>query len=289
MAEILFSKITCKFNFMNSKISVYGSSGFVGGKFAEMYNDVIKIPRDQRKPDSENILYFISTTHNYHVHDDITLDVKTNLEVLCEVLNHCKSKNITFNFISSWFVYGKECDLPVKEDSICNPTGFYSITKKCAEDLIISFCKTYNVSYRIIRLCNVLGKGDRNVSEKKNVITWMINQLKNDIDVDLYDMGTPIRDIMHVTDVCRAIRIIIDKGNLNEIYNVGSGQPHTIRAIIETAKKKLNSKSKINYISPSDFNKIIQNKNFWMDVQKLSSLGFSPQHTTEYIVGDLCQ
>ena len=57
MAEILFSKITCKFNFMNSKISVYGSSGFVGGKFAEMYNDVIKIPRDQRKPDSENILY----------------------------------------------------------------------------------------------------------------------------------------------------------------------------------------------------------------------------------------
>ena len=80
---------------MISKISVYGSSGFIGRKFVEMYDDVIKIPKNQRKPETNDILYFISTTHNYHVHDDVTLDVKTNLEVLCEVLNYCKSKNIT--------------------------------------------------------------------------------------------------------------------------------------------------------------------------------------------------
>ena len=274
---------------MISKISVYGSSGFIGRKFVEMYDDVIKIPKNQRKPETNDILYFISTTHNYHVHDDVTLDVKTNLEVLCEVLNYCKSKNITFNFISSWFVYGNKCNSPVKEDSICNPTGFYSITKKCAEDLIISFCKTFDVTYRIIRLCNVLGKGDLNVSKKKNVITWMINQLKDNKDIDLYDMGTITRDVMHVTDVCRAIKLIISNGDYNEIYNVGSGQPTTVDAIIKTAKKKLNSKSKINYIKSLDLDKDSENKSFWMDVQKLSSLGFSPQHSIEYIMGDLCQ
>ena len=153
---------------MNSKISVYGSTGFIGSRFVELYEEEsIKLPRYQRNPETPNILYFISTTHNYHVHDDITLDVKTNLEVLCQVLKYCKSRDIVFNFISSWFVYGKDTDLPAREDSICNPTGFYSITKKCAEDLIISFCNTYGVKYRIIRLCNVLGRGDKKVSPRQ--------------------------------------------------------------------------------------------------------------------------
>jgi nucleoside-diphosphate-sugar epimerase len=275
---------------MNSKISVYGSTGFIGSRFVELYKEEsIKLLRYQRNPETPNILYFISTTHNYHVHTDITLDVKTNLEVLCTVLKYCKSRDIVFNFISSWFVYGKSIDLPAREDSICNPTGFYSITKKCAEDLIISFCNTYGVKYRIIRLCNVLGRGDKKVSPKKNAITWMINQLKNNEDIDLYDNGTPIRDVMHIDDVCRAIKTIMDEGKTNDIYNVGSGQPNTIGDIIESSRDKLKSTSKINYIEPSDFHKVVQNKDFWMNVEKLTSLGFTPQYTLEHIVNDLCQ
>jgi len=275
---------------MNSKISVYGSTGFVGSRFFELYEEQsIRIPRNQRNPETTNILYFISTTHNYHVHDDITLDVKTNLEVLCEVLNYCRSKDIVFNFISSWFVYGKDIDLPAREDSICNPTGFYSITKKCAEDLIISFCNTYDVKYRIIRLCNVLGRGDNKVSSKKNAITWMINQLKNNEDISLYDNGTPIRDVIHIDDACRAIKTIIDRGKTNDIYNVGSGHPNTIGAIIELSREKLKSTSKINYIESTTFHKVVQNKDFWMNVEKLTSLGFKPQYTVEHIVNDLCQ
>ena len=47
-----------------------------------------------------------------------------------------KNSNTVFNFISSWFVYGKNNEIPFREDySQCNPTGFYSITKYCAEQL----------------------------------------------------------------------------------------------------------------------------------------------------------
>ena len=91
-------------------------------------------------------------------------------------------------------------------------------------------------------------------------------------------MGTITRDVMHVTDVCRAIKLIISNGDYNEIYNVGSGQPTTVDAIIKTAKKKLNSKSKINYISPSDFHKFIQNKDFWMENNKLKELVLIKQY-----------
>ena len=114
-------------------ISLYGC-GFIGTHFKYMYDSDVHVQgRDERVPAHKDILYFISTIHNYHVHDDITRDVDTNLRVLCETLEHCRSKDITFNFVSSWFVYGKGDVLPATESSPCNPTGFYSITKKCAE------------------------------------------------------------------------------------------------------------------------------------------------------------
>ena len=138
------------------KYSVYGATGFIGSRYCQMFpNEIFPQQRHQRVPLLNEIIYFISTVDNYNVFNDITLDVDTNLRVLCEVLEHCKERDITFNFISSWFVYG-ETNLPAKEDYYCNPTGFYSITKKAAEDLLISFCKTFGTKYRILRLCNVM-------------------------------------------------------------------------------------------------------------------------------------
>lgn len=269
-------------------ISVYGSSGFIGSKFCNLYpKSIVKQGREERKPRTKNILYLISTTDNYNVHSNITLDVETNLKVLCEVLDHCRTDKITFNFISSWFVYGNT-KLPAKEEYICNPTGFYSITKKAAEDLLISFCRTYNVKYRIIRLCNVLGKGDNNRSAKKNALTYMIDLLKKNEDVFLYDNGSPIRDVMHVDDVCKAIKLICDKGNINEIYNVGSGHPTQICDIITSAKKFLNSSSLIKSNETPEFHKIVQSKDFWMDVTKLKQLGFEQTISTEKIIKELC-
>jgi nucleoside-diphosphate-sugar epimerase len=269
-------------------ISVYGASGFVGSRFCNLYpNFIVKQNREERKPQTKEILYFISTVDNYNVHTNITLDVETNLKVLCEVLDFCRDSDIVFNFISSWFVYG-ETQLPAKEEYICKPTGFYSITKKAAEDLLISFCKTYNVKYRIIRLCNVLGKSDNKASLKKNALVHMINLLKQNEDVYLYDEGTPIRDVMHIDDVCRAIKLICDDGNINEIYNVGSGQPTSIGDIIGKAKECLGSESSIKFKEAPEFHQIVQAKDFWLDTTKLQLLGFTQSISTDEIIKQLC-
>ena len=270
-------------------ISVYGASGFVGSRFCNLYpNFIVKQNREERKPRTKEILYLISTVDNYNIHTNITLDVETNLKVLCEVLNYCREEGITFNFISSWFVYG-ETELPAKEEYYCVPTGFYSITKKAAEDLLISFCKTYGMNYRILRLCNVMGQGDGKVSAKKNALSYMINLLKKNEDVYLYDGGTPIRDIMHVNDVCRAIELVCREGDLNEIYNIGSGQPTHISAIIEAAKECLGSSSSIKSKESPEFHKLVQTKDFWMDTSKLKRLGFTQEIDNEQIIRELCQ
>ena len=268
-------------------ISLYGP-GFIGRNFYHMYEPEVEIVnKDDRKPKSDDILYTISTVDNYNVHDNITLDVDTNLHVLCEVLDHCRSEDITFNFLSSWFVYGKGT-LPAREDAHCDPQGFYSITKLCAENLIKSFAQTTGMKYRILRLCNVMGPSDRKANRKKNAIQWMINELKADRDVKMYDNGSHCRDIMHVDDVCRAIKLVIDAGNYNETYNIGSGKPTSVSEIMTLAKTFTRSRGELLNMEPPQFHKNVQTQNFWLDTSKLTLLGFTQHITNEFLVKDLC-
>ncbi len=144
----------------SEKVSVFGATGFIGGRYCKTFpNSVIKIPRESNVAMSNKILYFISTTTNYNIFDNPFLDIETNLIKLISVLEENKDKpNLEFNFISSWFVYGEQEELPAKETSHCDPRGFYSITKRAAEQLLVSYCETFNINYRILRLCNVIGE-----------------------------------------------------------------------------------------------------------------------------------
>lgn len=270
-----------------SKISVFGGSGFIGGTFCSLYpNEVIKISRDQRNPSTDNILYFISTTTNQNIFTDIKKDINTNLNVLVEVLSHCKERNITFNFISSCFVYGNDV-IGAKETDECNPTGFYSITKRCAEQLIISFCKTFRIEYRILRIGNVYGL-DKTISLNKNVLGYFIQTLKENKPIQLYGGGRYLKDYMCVNDVCRAVKLILEKGNINEIYNISAGTPKYFRDIIEDAKDILKSTSNIIDAPFPKEQEHIQVKNMTLNNDKLISLGFSPSITFDEGLKNLC-
>ena len=259
-------------------ISVYGGNGFIGSKFCKLNaNDVIKIDRDSREPKSDNVLYFISTIDNYNVFDNLQIDIDTNLKVLMEVLNHCKDKNITFNFVSSWFVYGKTDKLPANENDYCNPKGFYSITKRTAEQMLISFCETFGVNYRIFRLANVYGEGDLTVSNKKNALQYLINEIVNGNDINLYDGGMHIRDFIYVDDVCDAIKLCMDKADMNDIINIGSGKPNQFLDLMEYCKEQIDSKSKLITVRPTKFHDIVQVKDMYLDTTKLKNLGFKPK------------
>lgn len=263
-------------------ISIFGSSGFVGSKFVSLYsNECIPIEKYKNTPKSSNILYLISTVDNYNVHVDPYLDINTNLIKLIDVLEECKKLNqidpVVFNFVSSWFVYGKTPDLPAKEISICNPTGFYSITKYAAEKLIMSYCDTFGIKYRILRLTNIIGVGDKKVSRKKNALQYMIQCLKENKPIQLYDGGSHIRDYMDVGDACMAIKCCIDNAPTNEIINISNSEPHSIGEIIQYANSKLNSKSVITNIPPTEFHKIVQIENMYLDNTKLLSYGYIPK------------
>lgn len=270
---------------MNS-ISVYGGNGFVGSRFCSLYPDSIKIQREENSPKSKCVLYFISTVHNYNIFTDPHKDIDTNLSKLIDVLEACRasSTDTVFNFVSSWFVYGMNCTMNTKEDTPCDPTGFYSITKRAAEQLLTCYCNTYGMKYRILRLTNIIGEGDKKASLKKNAVQYMMDMLKRGEPIKLYDNGSNIRDFMYVEDTCRAIRTCVECAPVNETINISNSEPHTIGSIIHHAKEKLNSSSEILSVETPHFHKVVQVKDVCLNNHKLLSYGYTPSiHTFEAV------
>ena len=75
------------------KIDLFGGTGFVGSNFARLYPKSTYVhPREDDLPIHKEVLYMISTTHNYNVFDDIYKDVNTNLIKTLKVLSNCKNK-----------------------------------------------------------------------------------------------------------------------------------------------------------------------------------------------------
>jgi nucleoside-diphosphate-sugar epimerase len=268
------------------KVQIFGGSGFVGSAFARANPDCIVKSRNDYTVGAEDVLYMISTVTNYHVKTDPYIDIKTNLMTLMMVLNQCKELNLTFNFVSSWFVYGNT-EMPATEESNCYPNGFYSITKRCAEQLLISYCETFGIKYRILRLANVAGHGDKKASPQKNALQHMINELKEGRDVNVYDGGELYRDYIHVNDVARAIEYILEKGELNTIFNVGNGMPLLFKDMIGYAKELIGGEGKLNAIEIPQFHKTVQVRSMWMKNDKLAALGYTPSYDMKAIIEDM--
>ena len=272
------------------KINVFGGSGFIGSRFCELNQDSVVInKRDDYSPKTNNILYLISTTNNYNIHKDLHVDIDTNLKVLMNVLGEIKNnKDIVFNFISSWFVYGQNIDIPFNEEkSSCNPTGFYSITKRCAEQMIVCFCNTFDIKYRILRLANVLGEGDKNISPRKNALQFIIKEIVNNNDVHLYYGGEVLRDYIYIDDVCEAIKICLEKAPTNQIINIGSGRPSRFLDVVNKTIEKTKSKSRIININPTKFHDIVQVRHSYLDTAKIRSYGFETKYDMDSIVSRL--
>lgn len=272
---------------VQNRISVYGGFGFVLGEFCTQFKDeVIRIAKVDDEPQSNRILYGISTTDNYNVFDDSTLDIETNLIKLMQVLDACHrkyGKNFEFTFVSSWFVYGKSpshASHPINEESPCYPTGFYSITKRTAEQLLISYCETFGIKYKILRLANVLGAKDKKASAKKNALQFLIDKIVHDEPIELYDNGEFYRDYIDVRDCARAIKAAMESTLPHTIYNISNGTSYKFRELIEFSIKYAQSKSTVwDKLDKPEFHKVVQSKDVFIQNDKLKETGYGPKYT----------
>lgn len=263
-------------------LSIYGATGIIGKYYRGLFPG-ITIDKNQLDPESKRVLYLISTTSNQNLKTDSFLDIDTNLVVLAQRLDACRAAGITeFNFVSSWFVYGPHHRHP-NENSFCDPNGFYSATKHCAEKLVKEYCNEFGINWRILRLGNVYGGPDKG-SQKRNSLHFLIERLKKNGDIVVYKNLS--RDFIHIMDTCRGINTVIEKGEYNHIYNIGTGIATTLQKCLEEAKLLLKSKSEIFPTKlPFQYPQAVE---FSLDCKKIESLGFKPLIQIKEGIEDLC-
>jgi nucleoside-diphosphate-sugar epimerase len=263
-------------------VSLFGSTGFVGTAYSNFSeNQVDGVNRNNPDPLFTEIVYALGTTDNYNVFDNPRLDVETNILKLISDLELMRDKFGTFsiNYLSSWFVYGDSSKPPFHESQHCEPKGFYSISKLSAEMFLRSYCETFGIKYRILRLANVFGKGDSRVSMKKNALQYLIEEIKAGRDVNVYEGGDFVRDYIDVRDVVRAIDLIIKSKPDETIINVGTGNPTRFGDLLERAKALFASESRLIPIDTPDFHRKVQVKDAYLDVSILTEIGFIPSYS----------
>ena len=150
--------------------------------------------------------------------------------------------------------------------------------------MLISFCHTFNIKYRIFRLANVLGEGDLKISKKKNALQYLIKQVVENKDVELYYDGKVLRDYIYIDDVCESIKLCMDTAPTNQIINIGSGEPYMFGDLIQKSIEYSKSTSKIIHIEPTQFHNIVQVRHSYLDVSKLKSYGFCKKYDIDTII-----
>ena len=104
-------------------MNLFGGNGYLGREYQNIDRCIVN-DRNDLTAKSSDVLYMISTITNYNVRVNPYIDIDTNLTTLMHVLENLRKEKYTrpvFNFVSSWFVYGTQESMPVKEDAHCDP------------------------------------------------------------------------------------------------------------------------------------------------------------------------
>lgn len=127
--------------------------------------------------------------------------------------------------VSTDEVYGTltSKDQPFTEQSPLQPNNPYSATKASSDLLVRSYSETFKLPLIITRCSNNYGP----YQHAEKFIPKIVSSALNNQKIPVYGDGLQIRDWLFVEDHCRAIALLLDKGNWGEVYNIGGGNEKT--------------------------------------------------------------
>jgi len=137
--------------------------------------------------------------------------------VLLEAATKYKSK--VFLQISTDEVYGSIEKGSFSEDDTLAPNSPYSASKTGAEMIVRSFFKTYQTPILVTRTSNNFGP----YQYPEKIIPLFVTNLIDGKKVPLYGDGMNVRDWIYVSDNCIALDMVLHKGKIGEVYNIGAG------------------------------------------------------------------
>ena len=223
------------------------------------------------------VVNFAAESHVDRSVTDPEIFIKTNVLGTQVLMDASRAYGVErYHQVSTDEVYG---DLPLDrpdlfftEETPLHTSSPYSASKASADLLVFAYHRTFGLPITISRCSN--NYGPYHFPEK--LIPLMISRALNDDQLPVYGNGENVRDWLHVYDHCAAIDLILHKGKVGEVYNVGGHNERTNLEVVKTILKALNKpESLITYVKDRPGHDL----RYAIDPQKLENeLGWKPTY-----------
>jgi UDP-glucose 4,6-dehydratase len=224
-----------------------------------------------------HVIHFAAQSHVQRSFDnslDFTYDNILGTHILIEACRKYVPGLVKFIHVSTDEVYGESMNTTEEEckteKSILCPTNPYAATKAGAELLVQAYAHSYKMPMIITRGNNVYGPNQY----PEKVIPCFIEQLKRGEKVTIQGDGSAVRGFLHAEDTAEAFACILEKGQIGEIYNIGTEIEYSVMDIAKILIKEICGTEDytdwITYIPDRPFN----DQRYYISNEKLKALGW---------------
>ena len=223
------------------------------------------------------VVNFAAETHVDRSVESPEIFLKTNILGTQVLMDAClKFKTTRFHQVSTDEVYGDlpldRPDLLFKEDTPIHTSSPYSASKASADLLVMAYHRTFNLPMSISRCSNNYGA----YQFPEKLIPLMISRALANEKLPVYGTGENVRDWLHVYDHCTAIDLIVRKGLVGNVYNIGGQNERTNLQIVKTILSFLNRpESLISFVTDRPGH----DQRYAIDATKITEeLGWKPKY-----------
>lgn len=166
------------------------------------------------------VVHFAAETHVDRSILSAEAAIHTNVEGtfrLLEAARECRLRR--FIHVATDEVYGSSSSERFTEEHVLKPRNPYSASKAGGDRLAYSYFVTYQLPVIITRPTNTYGP----YQYPEKLIPFFVLRALRDEPLPVYGDGQQVRDWLHVSDHCRAIDVLIEQGEVGEVYNIVGG------------------------------------------------------------------
>jgi len=229
----------------------------------------------------DTVVHFAAESHNSLAVLDPGLFFATNVLGTQTMLEAARRHGVRrFHHISTCEVYGDlalDSDERFSEESPYRPRTPYNASKAGADHAVRAYSETFGLPVTVTNCCN--NYGPYQFPEK--VIPLFATRALDDRPLPLYASTENRREWLHVSDHCRAVEAVLERGQEGEIYNVGSGVEASIVEIADMVLGTLDKPSSLKEIVPD---RPGHDRRYLLDSTKIEELlGWRPE--VEFVDG----
>jgi len=244
------------------KVLITGSSGYIGQHLVKLLKkddyEVFGLDKNTRFNDylapnhfikldiAENFVKWPTTVFDTVVH--LAALVKVNESVKKPISYYDTNINGTVNVLQEAFFKNF---VFASTGTAANPINPYALSKRCAEDVVERYCIENSKTFTSFRFYNVIGSDGIAPTNPDGLMANLIKAKETGV-FNLYggdyntEDGTPIRDYVHVNEICESIKMAIETP-ANKLENLGHGKGHSVLEMATTFRLVNECNFQINY------------------------------------------